>query len=513
MRYHFPPFELDDETLTLKKQGELVAIRPQALEVLLHLVRCRDRFVTREELVRDVWGGASVSDTAVPQAILAARRAIGDAGDEAVSVQTIRGRGYRFIADVRVDRPAAGAEGGHPGRFVGREAAVRRLEKALASAGDGRGDVVLLVGAPGYGKSRAAAELSAVARRTALVVETACRAGGSELGPWMDVIRTLGGDEASVFPSTSPEARPPAPTELAVVEHVAGVLRTASSKAPLVVVIDDLHFADESSILLFRLLGDSLRNSRVVFVATYEDAALTAHPVLARTVAGLVRQDPSRCVPLRPLTADEVADLASSLFGANVSAEGMRRVFEKSDGSPLLATQLLFLVCSEDWLSAPGDVATSAMLSTNTVREAIGLHLEELSTGCRRALAAASIFGRVFTLTDLTQTLEADRASTLSLLDEALRARVVEKRTTSPGGFRFVHSLVRDILYKELSLTDRARLHERAGRALAASGEEPMAAEQLARAADALGLSLEGPSAPGARVQALLARLDECRAR
>src|SRR5688572_18515715 len=100
MLYVFGDFELDDELFELRRDGERVPLRPQALETLLFLVRHRDRVVTRDEILQDVWAGIAVSETAIPQAITAIRRALGEGGDDQRTVRTVRARGYAFSVDV-----------------------------------------------------------------------------------------------------------------------------------------------------------------------------------------------------------------------------------------------------------------------------------------------------------------------------------------------------------------------------------------------------------------------------
>src|SRR5262249_25866076 len=93
MHYLFDDFELDDELFELRRCGERVPLRPQALDTLLLLVRAADRVVTKDEILREVWSGVVVSETAVPQAITAIRRALGEGGDDQRIVQTVRTRG------------------------------------------------------------------------------------------------------------------------------------------------------------------------------------------------------------------------------------------------------------------------------------------------------------------------------------------------------------------------------------------------------------------------------------
>src|SRR5262245_10972274 len=133
MRYRFQGFDLDDEIFALRRDGRDVAIRPQALDLLLYLIRHRDRVVTKQEILEAVRKGIAVSDSTIPQAILAVRRALDDDQADPGLVQTIRSRGYRFVGSVelsvREGDAAAPAEPLAPvrGAFVGRKSELDRL--------------------------------------------------------------------------------------------------------------------------------------------------------------------------------------------------------------------------------------------------------------------------------------------------------------------------------------------------------------------------------------------------
>src|SRR5262249_35914971 len=194
MRYAFGGFELDDSTFELRRAGQLVPLRPQALDVLFHLVRARDRVVTREELLEVVWAGVAVSGTALAQAIVAIRRALGDDGEPPQFIQTVRARGYRFIQEV-----AEKAETHAPAKdeLVGREDALATLEGFLRAACEGRGGAVLVTGEPGVGKTRLAAALGTRAIGAgAKVVGARChdQPAAPSLWPWLQVLRDVAGD-------------------------------------------------------------------------------------------------------------------------------------------------------------------------------------------------------------------------------------------------------------------------------------------------------------------------------
>ena len=111
MTYAFGELQLDPDRRELRLSGDLVALEPQAFDVLVHLVLHRDRVVAKEELMDTVWGGRFVSETAVTSRIKQVRRALGDDGHAQTFVRTYHGRGYRFVAEVRVG-PLSPADSG-----------------------------------------------------------------------------------------------------------------------------------------------------------------------------------------------------------------------------------------------------------------------------------------------------------------------------------------------------------------------------------------------------------------
>jgi DNA-binding winged helix-turn-helix (wHTH) protein len=454
MLYVFGDFELDDSLFELRRCGERIALRPQALSTLLLLVRARDRVVTKEELLRDVWSNVTVSYTALPQAITAIRRALGEGGEDQRMVQTIRARGYRFVAPTV--KEVQGEE--RPERevselpFTGREAFLRRVRELLESGGG----VMLVAGGIGVGKSRAAVEAAAIARSAGALVLTG-RAyddeGVPELWPWLQVVRTAADPALEALL---------APRDFSAFDAVTRALvqRATATKQPIVIVLDDMHWADAGSLLLLKILARATRNTRVLVIATYRDVALASSPTLARAMGALTRDDPARCITLEPLSLEASTSLIRAALGRDLPPDALARIHQKAAGSPLYLTQMLHVMRIEARLAPLPNGATSAMLAADTIREAISLHLRELSPSCHRALMVAALLGPTFSLPVLARLLDQDRADVVGkALDEALAIRVVVRMPEEDGTFAFAHGLVRDVLYKKLAIAERAQLH------------------------------------------------------
>ena len=151
MIYTFGEFELDNVQVRLMRGGRPVKLEPKVFSVLLYLLQNRDRVVTKNDLLDALWPGEFVTESALPRAVTAARRGVGDDRTRQWAIRTVHGRGYQFVADVRVCDSAALASVEAPESesgtaFVGREEPLRRLCDRLEEARAGRGRIVLLSG-------------------------------------------------------------------------------------------------------------------------------------------------------------------------------------------------------------------------------------------------------------------------------------------------------------------------------------------------------------------------------
>ncbi len=501
MRYVFGDFELDDTIFELRRGDQQVQLRPQALDVLLLLVRARDRVVTREELLDEVWPGTVVSPTALAQAILAARRALGDDPDEPHVIQTVRARGYRFILPVVEAKesarvPAAGAvESAGQGELVGRAEPLGALEGLSREARAGRGGVALVTGETGAGKTRLVTELATRAAAAGdRVVSVRChdKTAAPPLWPFIQALRELARDPEvgaelarhadlaallDATPVVSVGGDESAQAEFRLFDAMARFVRGIAARRPLLLVLDDMQWADEGSLALTKLVARELGAAAALLVLVYRSASGAPDSALARTMGALARADARRAVVLGGLSREDVARLAALRHGRALSDDAVTRIFDKTDGNPLLVTQLLHGVRQD---SSDGAVAgaTSAMLSTDVMRDAIALHIGDLGPACAQMLGVAAVLGRTFTIAALAGTSGVDAATLLPLLDEAIAARVVAKvaggaAATRAGEHRFVHALVRDVLYRRLAIAERVRLHVAAGDAILSRTPSP----------------------------------------
>src|SRR5215468_503868 len=209
----FRDCELDEARFELRRGGAVVKVEPKTFDVLAYLVRAPDRVVTKDELLDALWPGQAVSESVLPKCVAAARHAVGDARQQCRVIQTVHGRGYRFVAPLqtRLDAEPAPAAPTFAIPFVGHAHAMTRLRSGLESTLAGRGRLALLVGEPGIGKTRTADELGSEARRRgalALIGRAYEGDGAPAFWPWIQILRSCATQGALGRPGRpAPESR------------------------------------------------------------------------------------------------------------------------------------------------------------------------------------------------------------------------------------------------------------------------------------------------------------------
>jgi DNA-binding SARP family transcriptional activator/tetratricopeptide (TPR) repeat protein len=376
------------------------------------------------------------------------------------------------------------------GPFVGRESELAELLGSLGDAFSGRGRLCLVAGEPGIGKSRLADEVIAHARaQGARVLVGRCwEAGGAPpYWPWVQSIRVylrdsdpgslrgLLGEGAANVAQIVPELREllpdlpepasldPAGARFRLFDSVTSFLLSVATERPLVLVLDDLHAADEPSLLLLRFVARELGSARLLLVGAYRDVDPTVRGPLASAVADLVREPATRRIELAGLEQKDVAEYIELTAELTPDETLVAAIHTETEGNPLFVAEVVRLLASERRLGGAGDPPLGI---PQGVRDAIGRRLGRLSGECREVLALASVLGREFGLGGLERMSGLARDELLERLEEAVAERVVTEVAGTPDRLRFSHVLVRDSLYESLPAPRRLRLHRRAAEAL-----------------------------------------------
>jgi hypothetical protein len=376
--------------------------------------------------------------------------------------------------------------------LVGRGHELARLDNALTEAIDGRGGLVVVTGEPGIGKTALArAFVDVAAARGAAWAWGTCWDGGGAPAywPWVQVARALARREdaatlraglgegapwiSGLLPELADTLGPPAqPSDLnadqarfRLFDALAGLLGTVARRRPLVVVLDDLHWSDVSSVLALQFVARALPDMRVLVVAAHRSGAADARDELSAALTGLARS--ARRLPLSGLGREDVERIASARAGEGraITPGLVAAVHHASAGNPFFVDELVQLLASQGRLHDEAAEGPLLLPLPDGVRETIRQRLAPLDEPAAQALRAAAVIGGEFRLVTLARVTGEPPATVIERLEAPLRAAIVAL-ADEPGQFAFVHALVRDTLLSDLDATEHARLHLATAQAL-----------------------------------------------
>ncbi|GAB2736595.1 BTAD domain-containing putative transcriptional regulator [Nocardioides pakistanensis] len=369
---------------------------------------------------------------------------------------TLSGAPAGLVREPRPDAPRRAT--GHPRPswpLVGRAGELTALVATLDGAAGGIPQFAVVVGEPGMGKSRLTEELAAVATaRGVRVLLGRCSQdeGAPPLWPWADVLAELG-HSLPVEAGTQDES-----TRFRVWDDICTRVLEASREQPLLVVLDDLHWADVSSLRVLGLLLETAREGALAVVATWRDKPPPTGP-LAAVADGLARRHALR-LHLAGLDADQVAEMVHTVADTEPTAEQAAALRARTEGNPFFLVEYARLV------EHGGDLA--GLLAEPdppaAVQDVLARRVERLPADSARLLRTASVIGRDFDLGTLARATGTGEDEALDALDSAISAGLV--LDAGADRFRFAHALVRDTVYTALSPSRRSRAHRLVAEAL-----------------------------------------------
>ena len=375
------------------------------------------------------------------------------------------------------------------GSLLGRKSVLAQAGGALDDALRGVGQLLLVCGEPGIGKTALLAELAAQARaRGALVLRGTCwdGTGAPPYWPWVQVLRGAGVELVDFAPA-GPAAITDAGARFTLFDRV---VRLLTGLGPLVVVLDDLQWADEPSLRLLEFTARQLVGHPIFVVGAYRDVEASG---LLRRVAGA-----GQVLPLAGLARDDVGALMTAVGGTRPDDDVIADVWHRTGGNPFFVREVTRLLLAQ---------GAGQQTVPDTVRDTCERRIARLPQPCVDLLVTASVAGIELRL-DLLARLhpEADHAE---LIDEAVRARVLV--VDAVGRHRFAHDLFRQTLESALPASRREQLHADVGRALEAlraAGAEVHPAELAAHfLAGRSSVAAEGVHYSAAAAEEALARL------
>jgi predicted ATPase/DNA-binding winged helix-turn-helix (wHTH) protein len=537
MYYLFGDYTLDTERYELRRADSRIPLRPKVFQLLVYLLAHRERVVGQEELLAHLWPHQIMGDSALKSCVMAARQAVGDRRRPHQIIQTRHGYGYRFMAAVttedqtppapvnetarrpgeRVDRRlsmtvlTAGhtpATGGHAELLVGREGEVAQLHTWLARALRGERQVGFVSGEAGLGKTTLVELfLHELGGEGALWIgQGQCVEHFGVGGAYRPVLEALGRlSRGAQGHAVVTVLRQQAPTwllqmpalvsaeELEVLQRrvvgatrermlreLAEALEGLTAQQPLVLVLEDLHWSDPSTLDLIAVLARRRDPARLLVLGTYRPPEVLRQPhPLATVIQELRLHRLCRELPVTMLRQDVIVRYLTRRFpGLPWLDELARLVHQRTEGQPLFMVMLLAFWLSQGVLiEQNGAWAQAAWAETlhdgvpDSLRQLIEGQLGQLSTEEQRLLEAGSIAGVEFSAAAVAAGLGQglvqvdDACASLARRGQLLQAvgeRIWPDGTVA-GGYRFAHALYQDVLYGRVSAARRVQLHQRMG--------------------------------------------------
>jgi DNA-binding SARP family transcriptional activator len=384
--------------------------------------------------------------------------------------------------------------------MIGRVAELSELERWVANPGPGArsGRVLLLSGDPGVGKTRLLAEIATRAHAEGAMV-LAGRSPEETLVPFQPFLEALGhyvaqapakelrlttrahgAELARLLPALRRRMPELPATEgddseterYRLFESVAGLLAELSGQRPVLVVLDDLQWADRPTLMLLRHLARARQAARLSIIGAYR-ATEPWSEGFASAMAGLRHERLVRQIDVAGLPERDAARLVGMRLGRRPEAGFVHALYAETEGNPFFIEEILRHL-EDSGVSAfgagSGDLARAGL--PEDVREVISRRLERLSPDALESLRVAAVVGRDFDAGLLERVVGLDEDRYLAGLEEALETGLIDEALSPRGGYTFAHALIRETLYEGMSQPRRARIHRRVGLALEASGPQ-----------------------------------------
>ena len=524
----FSPFRLDPDDATLWRGTKAVRLTPKAFAVLQCLAERHGQLVTKDVLFETVWPGTVVGDAVLKVCVREIRKALGDRVSSPRFVATAHRRGYRFIARVTESDPgperdeAAGPRPVEsdsigslryrgPAHLVGRTSTLDRLERALEAAWRGTRQIVFVTGEPGIGKTgvvEAFLERVAADPRVRIAHGQCVETFGTP-EPYLPVLDAVGrlcrepdGDGLVAL------LRKNAPTWIAqmpwlldsadrdalerdllgatrerMLREMAEAVEALTADAPLVVVLEDLHWSDTATVDLVSLLGRRPEPARLLLIGTYRpvDVIASQHPVEG------VKLELQACGQCQELSLDLLGEAAVGAYlrerfaGHAFPSDLARVINQRTEGNPLFMVSLvadlvargLVVRGGERW-ELRAELEDVAVGVPESLRQMIERRMDQLEEDERRVLAAGSVAGMEFSAASVAAALRRAPAEVEKRCDELARRHLFIRSLgtgewpdgTMASRYVFVHALHRGALYQGISPRRRRELHRSIGERL-----------------------------------------------
>ena len=515
----FPPFRLDTEEERLWKGETLLVLRRKPFAILRYLVEHPKKLVTHEELLAQVWRGAVVSESAVRSHMHELRQVLGEG-----VIETVIGRGYRFMAELGDDVPVRGTPEVAPvdPLVVGRDAELAVLGAALDRAREGRRQLCFVTGEPGIGKSTLVRTfLAGLDPRTVIVGRGYCFEQHGTPEAYLAVIEALGAltrsargaqtlatlvRYAPTFVSQVPHLisdeqlvevtrRAAGGNEARMLRELSEAIEAMCSQDPIVIVLEDLQWSDVATIDLLSLVGQRQERAKLLVIGTSRHAEIQSpdHP-LNRVMRSLIVRSGAIAVQVPKLGVATVQSFIDRRFAGHAFPQRLTDVVAKiTGGTPLFVVSLLDELAGRGML-AERDGRWTLTVSIEqieahrpaSVKQLIDIQLDRLSPAEQRVLEAASIVGAEFSTSLVAAALELPVEQVDDTCDALLR-RSLFLRAEPADRYGVTHALVQEVCYERSSPVRRQRWHRLVAEALERDPRAGEVSHLLAKHFDAAG--------------------------
>jgi DNA-binding winged helix-turn-helix (wHTH) protein/tetratricopeptide (TPR) repeat protein len=510
----FGKFRFDPPNECVWQGNVNLGLAPKSLAVLDYLLANRGRLVTKEELLEQVWSDSYVGDAVLKVCVREIRKALDDDPVSPRFIETVHRRGYRFIAPTQEihRQPAATAiNASAPSLLVGRDAALAHLGEWLDAAQHGRSHVVFITGDPGAGKTAIAEAFLQSLPNAVLVARGHALeqyGSGEAYMPVLEALTALCKSDRGSAIVRGLETH--APTWLAqmpslvatvgqatlqrellgatrerMLREMAEALERVTAEVPLVMLLEDLHWSDKSTIDLVAYIARRKAPARLLLIGTYRpvDVILAQHPLKAvkqeLLLHGLCHE-----VALDFLREEDVREYLNRRFAPNDFEPALSRlIHSRTDGNPL------FMVTEGEFLRNNGSIEEHEgrwklqipleqieVGMPKSLRDLIERQIDRISPELQTMLQVASIGGTTFSSSVIAFGMEISVAEAEEMCESLTRRGVfIRQRNVMelPDGtvathYEFIHSLYQNVFYDIIPMGKRLRLHRRIGQGLEA---------------------------------------------
>ncbi len=503
----FGPFRVDPINNHLWRGEEQIALRPMSVKVLLALAECAGEVITKGELFKRVWAGVRVTDTVIRVCIREIRQALADSAQTPQYIETVGRRGYRFLG-IPNGGPLLDSlprKSPAPAPIVGRAHEVARLQQWFRHVGQGERQLLFVTGEPGIGKTTVVDLFLSRIRATGLIrigrghcveyygqgeaympileafVRLTREPGGARLlailsryaPTWlMQMPSLLNNEEFAQL-----QSRTQGTTPQRMLREMAEVLEVLTAERPFILVLEDLHWSDDSTVALLAALAQRQERAQLMVIGTYRPSDLPSTHPLRALKQELQLRDRWQELPLKLLTEQDVTIyVAEQLSERPVLDQLAQAIHRRTEGNPLFMVNVVTALAEQDLQERETGRRDDSLNSHNlgiseNLQQTIAQRVARLDSDERAMLETASVAGVEFTAAVVAAAMEKNPIEVEERCGELARCKHFIEATETvewPDGtvtarYEFIHSLYQEALYERVTGGKRVELHQRIG--------------------------------------------------